>query len=208
MRKVICCDALEQLRRTEPVKAIVTSLPDASEVECHFPAYTQWFSGAVRSVFNSVTRDGVAIFYQGDRRYRGRLLSKANLICNAAQSKGFHLLWHKIVLRNHPGKINLYRPTYLHLIAFSPSLKAGRPTPDVIDQSKTIYQNGMAINAAVFAIRFAADATRTNVIYDPFCGRGTVLAVANALGLESVGFDISTEQCALARKLRIQVPQN
>src|SRR5882762_1031835 len=158
MRKVICCDALGQLRKTEPVKAIVTSLPDASEVECSFSAYPRWFSGAVHRILECVSRDGVAIFYQGDRRHRGKLLSKATLICNAAESIGFHLLWHKIVLRNHPGKVNLYRPNYLHLMAFSPSLKAGRPTPDVINQSSRIYQNGMSIDAAVLAVRFAADA--------------------------------------------------
>jgi hypothetical protein len=153
-----------------------------------------------------VTGVGVAIFYLGDRRYRSRLLSKATLMCNAAQSLGFHLLWHKIVLRNEPGKVNLYRPTYLHLMAFSLSLKAGRPTPDVIDRGEIIYPDGMNIEAAVLSVHFAADATRANVIYDPFCGRGTVLAVANALGLESVGFDISRKQCALARKLRIELP--
>lgn len=205
MRKVICCDALDQLRKIEAVKAIVTSLPDASELECSFSAYPQWFSEAVRRILEAVTKDGVAVFYQGDRRHRGRILSKATLMCNAAESIGSHLLWHKIVLRNHPSKINLYRPNYLHLMAFSASLKAGRPTRDVINYSETIYQNGMSIDAAIFAVRFAADATRTKVIHDPFCGRGTVLAVANSLGLDSVGFDISREQCALARKLRIEL---
>lgn len=203
MRKVICGDALEQLRKLEPIKAIITSLPDASEVECNFSAYPHWFDGAVRTILESLTEDGVAIFYQGDRKYRGRLLSKATLMCSTAQSLGFHLLWHKIVLRTHPGKVNLYRPAYLHLMAFSRTTKAGRPTPDVIDVSKTIYRNGMNIEAAMLAVRFAADATGTKVIYDPFCGRGTVLAVANALGLESVGFDTSSEQCQLARRFRI-----
>jgi hypothetical protein len=206
MRKVICGDGIEQLRKIAPVTAVITSLPDASELECRLSAYPQWFSETVCQILESVESGGLAIFYQGDRRYRGRLLSKATLLHNAARSVRFQLLWHKIVLRNTPGKTNLYRPTYSHMMAFSRSLKAGHPTPDVITASKTIYQNGMNIDAAVLAVRFAANATGTKVICDPFCGRGTVLAVANALGIKSIGFDTSLQECALARRLRIHLP--
>jgi hypothetical protein len=203
MRKVICGDAIEQLRKIAPVTAIVTSLPDASEIKSSVSDYSQWFTETIRGVFESLDSKGVGIFYQSDRRYRGHLLSKAALLHNAAQSVGFQLLWHKIVLRNSPGKTNLYRPTYIHMMAFSRSLKAGHPTPDVIEAGRTIYRNGMNIEAAILAVRFAVNATGTKMICDPFCGRGTVLAVANALGIKSIGFDISPQECALARKLRI-----
>jgi hypothetical protein len=207
MRKVICCDAFERLRTIEPVAAVITSLPDAHEVECSFTGYAEWFTRGVCTVLNSVRRDGVAIFYQGDRKHNGTLLSKATLLCDAAYSLGFRLLWHKIVLRNRPGVINLYRPSFLHMMAFSRSLKAGRPTPDVIDQSETIYNNGMNVNAAIIAVRFSVEKAKADIIHDPFCGRGTVLAVANALGLRSVGFDIDQEQCARARLLQIKLPE-
>jgi len=206
MRKVICCDAFEKLGAIKPVSAIVTSLPDASEVECGLTGYIEWFNHGVRKVLSSVSPNGVAIFYQGDRKHKGTLLSKATLLCNTAHSLNLQLLWHKIVLRNRLGTINLYRPSFLHMMAFSCSLKAGRPTIDVIDQGKTIYKNGMNINAAIIAIRFAVEKTKTDIIYDPFCGRGTVLAVANALGVKSVGFDISEEQCTYARDLQVSLP--
>ena len=63
----------------------------------------------------------------------------------------------------------------------------------------------MGLNAAAVAVRFAARRAGARTIYDPFCGRGTVLAVANAMGLGGVGFDIDEEQCEHARSLRVEL---
>jgi tRNA G10 N-methylase Trm11 len=43
------------------------------------------------------------------------------------------------------------------------------------------------------------------VVVDPFCGFGTVLAVANALGLDAVGVDVSPRMCRRARTLQIDL---
>jgi tRNA G10 N-methylase Trm11 len=32
-------------------------------------------------------------------------------------------------------------------------------------------------------------------VYNPFCGRGTVLAAANEIGLDAVGIDNDQRQC-------------
>ena len=45
--------------------------------------------------------------------------------------------------------------------------------------------------------------TATRTIVDPFCGFGTVLAVANQLGLDSVGVDLSARMCRKARGLAL-----
>ena len=47
--------------------------------------------------------------------------------------------------------------------------------------------------------------TTTRTVVDPFCGWGTVLAVANALGLDAVGVDIAPRMCRRARKLQIEL---
>ncbi len=36
---------------------------------------------------------------------------------------------------------------------------------------------------------------------DPFCGQGTVLAMANALGIDSVGIELSPKRCRRANSL-------
>ena len=208
MREVICCNAFDKLSTAEPMRAVITSLPDASEVECGLAGYERWFIRSVRAVLQSVSREGVAIFYQGDRKHDGVLLSKSNLLCNTARSLKYQFLWHKIVLRSLPGTVNLFRPSYLHLIAFSRSLRSGRATPDVIEPGATVYRNAMNVNAALVAARFAIEVAKASTIHDPFCGRGTVLAVANALGCKSVGYDINEDQCAHARALRIEIDKH
>jgi tRNA G10 N-methylase Trm11 len=42
---------------------------------------------------------------------------------------------------------------------------------------------------------------------DPFCGWGTVLAVANALGMDAVGVDLSARMCRRARVLDLKDPE-
>jgi tRNA G10 N-methylase Trm11 len=42
------------------------------------------------------------------------------------------------------------------------------------------------------------------LIFDPFCGVGTVLAVANALGLEALGVEKSKKRCEQARVLAVR----
>jgi DNA modification methylase len=61
------------------------------------------------------------------------------------------------------------------------------------------------VEACALACRFLLAETATRLVVDPFCGQGTVLAVANALGLDAVGVDHSQRCCRAARKLRLPV---
>ena len=61
----------------------------------------------------------------------------------------------------------------------------------------------MGVNACLEACRYVLAETATRTIVDPFCGFGTVLAVANALGLDAVGVDLSARMCRKARTLAI-----
>jgi SAM-dependent methyltransferase len=63
----------------------------------------------------------------------------------------------------------------------------------------------MGVKACLDACRFVKDETSTRIVVDPFCGLGTVLAVANALGLDAVGVDIAPRMCRRARNLRIEL---
>jgi tRNA G10 N-methylase Trm11 len=45
------------------------------------------------------------------------------------------------------------------------------------------------------------------VVVDPFCGVGTVLAVANALGLEALGVEKARKRAEQARALRVRADE-
>ena len=54
-----------------------------------------------------------------------------------------------------------------------------------------------------FACRWIAAHTQTRTIVDPFCGHGTVLAVANALGMDAIGVEIGKERARIARAMQV-----
>jgi len=117
-------------------------------------------------------------------------------------------LWHKIVCRKPPGTITHGRASYSHLICFSrPRVVAPkRPGPDVLaDAGFMPWSRAMGVSACQLACRFLLEETPTRLVVDPFCGHGTVLAVANAMGLDALGIDISVRQCRAARKLTVDL---
>lgn len=208
---VIHAEALAWLEANvaEPGSSVVTSLPDVSEVpERGFDGWRTWFIDAARRVIRWIPADGVAIFFQSDIRYRGVWVDKGYLVLRAAEEEGALLVWHKIVCRKPPGTITHGRASYSHLLCVSRSPLAPallkRPGPDVLDGAGLMtWSKAMGVDACRLSCRYLQDNTTTRTVVDPFCGRGTVLAVANALGLAAVGVDLSLKRCRVARNLVI-----
>ena len=209
-RRVLQTEALAFLAAhpAEPGTSVVTSLPDLSETpHLEEPTWRAWFIGAVRRVVAWVPEGGVAIFYQSDIRREGRLVDKGYLVMQGAEPEGA-LLWHKIVCRKPPGTISFGRPTYSHMICIQrgdakPS-RTRDPGPDVLpDAGMMTWTRAMGAEACRVALRFVRAETETRLVVDPFCGRGTVLAVANALGFDALGLDLGAKRCQAARALRI-----
>jgi hypothetical protein len=205
-RLVVHAEALAWLEATAPApgSSVVTSLPDVSEVpEKGFDGWRAWFLDAARRVIRWVPDDGVAIFFQSDIRYRGVWVDKGYLVLRAAEEESALLVWHKIVCRKPAGTISHGRATYSHMICVSRTLHAPkRPGPDVLaDTGVMTWTKAMGVNACRLACRYLQDETATRVVVDPFCGHGTVLAVANSFGLDAVGVELSAKRCRVARNL-------
>ncbi len=60
----------------------------------------------------------------------------------------------------------------------------------------------MGINATRTAVQFLKNHFQCTTIVDPFCGRGTTLAIANEMGLDAIGVDIKAKNCEVARTLK------
>ena len=207
-RQVHHADALEWLRGVPDgsLPNIVTSLPDMSETPLtRADDYEPWFVHAATLCLQKVHPSGYVLFYQTDRRVDGRWVDKSALVHRAAEAAAVPLRWHKIVLRrSNLDAVDNLRPTYTHLQCLSARGRPGKASPDVMHAGASIYKNAMGLDAARFAITFVARHTGApKTVVDPFCGRGTTLAVANALGLDAVGVDTNKEQCYEARRLQL-----
>lgn len=191
-----------------PGVCAVTSLPDVSEVGLSLAAWRAWFLEAVRCVVDCVPAASAAVFFQSDIKRDGAWIDKGAMVIRAAEDAGARVLFHKIVCRRQPGLLTLGRPGYTHLIAVSRALKCpdALPIPDVIvDAGPQLWVRAMGVRAAGHAVRFVRDHARADTVLDPFCGVGTVLAVANALGLNAVGVDLSRKRCEQARGVSVNV---
>jgi len=187
--------------------SVVTSLPDVSELpNLDFEGWCCWFEDSAAVVMGSVPPEGVAIFFQSDIRHAGHWVDKGAMVARGAERVGGHLLFHRIVCRLPAGTLSSGRATYSHLLGFAPVRRpqSGRPRADVIPDAGFVPgKKAMGVNACLEACRFVLQETPTRTIVDPFCGWGTVLAVANALGMDAVGVDLSARMCRRARVLNL-----
>lgn len=188
--------------------ALVTSLPDVSELpHLDFDGWREWFIDTSRLVCERTHEDAVSIFFQTDIKREGTWVDKAYLVQRGAEAAGVSLLWHKLVCRKPPGTTSFGRPAYAHLLCFSKTLRIspGASSPDVLPNLGSMpWSRAMGVDACEFVCRFLMERTACRTVVDPFCGQGTVLAVANRLGMDAIGVELSKKRVKRARNLRLE----
>lgn len=189
-----------------PTHAVVTSLPDVSEMpSMDFDAWRAWFVDAVALVCAQVAENAPAVFYQTDVKLDGRWVDKGHLVALGAERAGAACLFHKIVCRAPAGTATFGRPGYAHLLAFSRGLRLplSESSADVLPGlGEMPWPRAMGTAACEETCRFLLRSTACRVVVDPFCGLGTALAVANAYGLDAIGVERSKKRAERARELR------
>ena len=211
-REVACADAIPWMRERGVIAGAcaVTSLPDVSEVGTSLPVWREWFRGAVRLVVGSVPDESSAIFFQSDIKREGEWIDKGDMVIRASEEAGARVLFHKIVCRRPPGMLTNGRPGFTHFIAVSRSMKCPDvlTIPDVIsDAGEQKWVRAMGVRAAGHAVRFARDVVGAKTILDPFCGVGTVLAVANRLGIAAIGVEKNRKRAEEARVMVVRLDE-
>lgn len=206
-RTIHHANALEWLAQSPILEgcSIITSMPDISE----FPLmslgeWKSWFTSAAELVLSKCPDNGVTFFYQTDIKRDGVWVDKSYLCQRAAENQGVDLISHKIVCRTLPKTVSFGRPGYTHLIAFSkgvrPEIK--KALTDVLPSAgESTWTRGMGLDACKLALQFIAEHTDTRTIVDPFCGHGSVLAMANNFGMNAIGVELSRKRAKIAQSL-------
>jgi hypothetical protein len=204
-RSIVQGDGLLWMREhPAPAHAsIVTSLPDVSELsELSFADWRAWFVDSAQAVLRWLPPEGFAIFYQSDVLHAGVWVDKAHLVLTAADAENAVLVWHKIVCRLPPGASHYGRASYSHMLCLTrgPVPEPQHASPDVLPSAgKKSWTRGMGSAACELACEYLSTHTPTRLVVDPFCGRGSVLAVASRLGFAVIGVELSARRCRAAR---------
>lgn len=189
--------------------AVITSMPDVSEMTLSFEAWRTWFSDTAQRICTRLSPTGVAVFFQTDIKRDGRWVDKAYLVQRGAEAAGSFQLFHKVVCRAPAGMTTFGRPAWAHLLAFSRELRLapGDSTPDVLPRlGEMPWARAMGVEACEAAVRFVKEQAKASIVVDPFCGLGTVLAVANRHGLDAVGVELSRKRAERAQSLTVAPP--
>lgn len=209
-RIIYCDDAIEWLRRAEVAEgsSLVASMPDISEFTgMPLEKWKEWFMSTAELVLSKTPHEGVAIFYQSDIKVDGEWIDKAYLIQKMAEKTGSALLWHKIICRVKPGYATFGRPAYSHILCFSKKMRLRdlrHSTPDVIpDIGDKTWERGMGLEACIMIAKFLAEQTSTKTLIHPFCGQGSMVAMANHFGLGAIGIERSPKRADMARVLKV-----
>lgn len=199
---------LEAQPRFGPDASVVTSMPDSSEIPAlGFDGWRQWFTRTAELICAKVHDDAVAIFYQTDVKLDGRWVDKGFLVSLGAERAGSHCLWHKVVCRAPAGITTFGRPAYAHLLCFSrhKRLAKAESFADVLPRlGEMTWARAMGLEACEAIAQFLVKFTATKTVIDPFCGVGTMLAVANRHGLDAIGVELSNKRAEKARELQLR----
>lgn len=185
--------------------ALVTSLPDSSELSLSVAAWERWFIDIASLVCTATAPDAVSVFFQTDVKRDGAWIDKAFLVQLGARAAGATLLWHKIVCRAPAGTTTFGRPAYAHLLCFSRALRLtpSQSSADVLPRlGEMTWPRAMGMAACEATCKFLLEHTACRTVVDPFCGVGSMLAAANACGLDAIGVELSAKRAARARGLQ------
>lgn len=209
-RTVHHADAISWLKEQDLLNgcSIITSLPDISEFpKMSLDEWKTWFVDTAQLVLSKCPDDGVTLFYQSDIKRDGLWIDKAFLCQQAAQKSGQELIAHKIICRAPAGTNTFGSPGYSHLLCFSKALRPdiSKSLTDVLSEAGEVtWTRGMGIKACELACQMVMNFTNSRTIVDPFCGHGTVLAVANELGLNAVGIEHKLKYSKKAESLDVK----
>ena len=98
-------------------------------------------------------------------------------------------------------KKSIHRPSYSDLVCYGREVKynaAAFGVPDIVERGKMIWPKAIGLDATILGVNFLKHCAGATRIIDPFCGFGTILAVANYYELDALGVEISSKRSSKA----------
>jgi len=169
------------------VDLVFTSLPDMSQTTFNIEDFTNWQAGAVLEFARVVKDDGFIVISQQDRKVNGAVQCNHGNYIVWLTRNGFALKDEKIIIRNKPERIDLYKFTFQYLSVFTrtgkipTSKRCGQWLQDII-----IDHEDNVAHQYIWSQKFCSMVIETltnpfDFVIDPFAGYGPVLYAAKQL---------------------------
>jgi hypothetical protein len=75
--------------------------------------------------------------------------------------------------------------------------------PDIFYRGEMLWGRGIGLDCCYVGVMFLREIAKCHTVFDPFVGQGTVMAMANALGMKAIGVEISRKRCKKAFSVRL-----
>ena len=75
--------------------------------------------------------------------------------------------------------------------------------PDIFYRGEMLWPKGIGMDCCYVGVKFLRDIGKVTCVFDPFVGKGTVTSMANAMGLNALGIELSSKRCKFARLLQL-----
>mmetsp|Transcript_23164 Transcript_23164/g.39201 ORF Transcript_23164/g.39201 Transcript_23164/m.39201 type:complete len:324 (-) Transcript_23164:81-1052(-) len=176
--------------------------------------YKEWFRACAMRLFSRLAVGQCAVFSQTDSRVvqeeGGRVvewLGKCHLLCSVAEEvAGVQLLWHKIALDSAAAPCS-HRPGFTHVLCFGKQFSfkvSAFLTPDVLDRGRMTWLKATGLEVCLLGVLFLRHVVGAPLVLNPFCGHGTILAVANYFGMPARGVEVLPKRCRRSRSLDLR----
>jgi DNA modification methylase len=198
MNEFICDDFLKHTEGItgKSAKLTMTSPPDKEET--NFQTNEEYLSFLKKS-FEQIDRitksDGFIMLINTDRRENGEIFPKHIHFYKFLSELGWKIKEYKILVKNDPNVIDLYRLTYSHILFYTKTGTIKDKTPEF---RKDIWVHQMPSNKNLWPFDFTEKVIENlskegDLVFDPFAGRGTALISAKKLKRNYLGFEILPE---------------
>ena len=200
LNKYVLGNAFEYFPKIDDhsVDLFFTGIPDFEELgDKNIAKYETFIFATLQHVDRIVKRDGFVVFCQTDRKMDGGIYAKHVEIIRIMKENHFNLKDYKILVKDRTDKVNLYRLNYSHILVFTKEGKIPLSKKKG-DYLKDLWVYTMPENKNFWPEEFcdlvvSTFTLPTDLVVDPFCGRGTVLKSAKKLGRYYFGAEIKEE---------------
>lgn len=187
---------------SKSAKLTMTSPPDKEETKFESnEQYLEFLKKSFEQIDRITKNDGFVMIINTDRRENGGIFPKHIHFYNFMNELGWKIKEYKILIKNDPNNIDLFRLTYSHIIFYT---KTGKIPEKTSEFRKDIWIHQMPGNKNLWPFDFTEKVIENlsndgDLVFDPFAGRGTALMSAKKLKRNWLGFEILPELQIIGR---------